>query len=68
MSTSGQELVAKIVSSNDENASKHGKAVPKNTLLGNGTRLDVSAGCAVNRIQLGKIIYIVLLILAKILG
>ena len=29
MSTSGQELVAKIVSSNDENALKPGKATPK---------------------------------------
>ena len=56
------------VSSNDENASKPGKASRENTLLGNGTRLDVSAGCAVNRIQLGQIIYIVLLILTKILG
>ena len=68
MSASGQELVAKIASSNNENVSKPGKAVPKNTLLGNGTRLDVSAGCAVNRIQLGKIIYIVLLILPKNIG
>jgi len=68
MSASGQELGTKIVSSNDENDLKPGKAVPTNTLLGNGTRLDVSAGCAVNRIQLGKIIYIVLLTLAKILG
>ena len=67
MSTSGRELVAKIVSSNDENAWKLGKAAPKNNVLGNVTRL-VSAGCAVDRIQLGKIIYIVLLILAKILG
>ena len=64
MSTSGQELVAKIVSSNDENASKPGKAAPKDILLWNGT----SAECAVNRNKLGKIIYIVLLILAKILG
>ena len=39
MSASGQELVAKISASNNENASKPGKAVPKNTLL---------TGCAVS--------------------